>query len=237
MRPIDLGRVVGLGAQAVREYEGWGVLPPAARDAHGWRVYEERHVRALMAALAMRRGYGWGTMLAIMRLQNTGQQAAALARVDACHAELDRARADVTTVLTMLRAAASAGSAASGAAADGPGLRISAAADAVGAKTSALRFWEAQGLIAPDREPGSSYRRYRAKAMQQVRIVAALRRTGYDFPAIRLVLAEVTAGNVEVAITTAEARLSDLTGASRRCLEATAAFAAYLAVCSEAADS
>src|SRR5262245_59697876 len=46
LRTIDLARAAGLSPQQVRNYEQWGVLPPAERSPHGYRLYEARHLRA-----------------------------------------------------------------------------------------------------------------------------------------------------------------------------------------------
>ncbi|MYS78139.1 MerR family DNA-binding transcriptional regulator, partial [Streptomyces sp. SID5926] len=67
LRPVDLARAHGLSAQAVRNYEAAGILPPAARTASGYRVYTPLHARALAAFLALVAGHGHGTAAAVMR--------------------------------------------------------------------------------------------------------------------------------------------------------------------------
>ncbi len=53
MRTIDLARAVGLSAQQVRNYEEQGVLPPVARGESGYRLYTQRHLKALRTVRAM----------------------------------------------------------------------------------------------------------------------------------------------------------------------------------------
>src|SRR5688572_31749675 len=61
LRPVELGRAIGLSAQQVRRYERWGYLPPAERTTSGHRRYGPRHLHAILAVRAMQAGYGWFT--------------------------------------------------------------------------------------------------------------------------------------------------------------------------------
>src|SRR5436305_7726424 len=106
LRPVDLARAVGVSAQTVRQYEALGFVPPAKRSPTGHRVYSPRHLQALRTARAMADGYGWQPALHIMRLIHQGDPVAALAAIDARHAELHQGRHDIEQTLAALRAAA-----------------------------------------------------------------------------------------------------------------------------------
>jgi len=84
-RPVDLARRHGLSAQAVRNYEQAGVLPPAARTATGYRVYTDDHALALDAYVALLPGYGYRAAGEIMRSALRGDLPTALAVLDAAH--------------------------------------------------------------------------------------------------------------------------------------------------------
>jgi DNA-binding transcriptional MerR regulator len=58
----------------------------------------------------------------------------------------------------------------------------------LGVQASALRVWEAAGLLAPGREKGTSYRRYTAADIRDARIIRLLRQGGYLFDRIRPVV-------------------------------------------------
>ena len=73
LRPVDLARRHGLSTQAVRNYEDAGSLPPAARTAHGYRVYTPVHAAALRAFLALVPGHGHQTAALVMRAVNRGR--------------------------------------------------------------------------------------------------------------------------------------------------------------------
>jgi DNA-binding transcriptional MerR regulator len=185
----------------------------------------------MRVARALIDGYGWEPARRAMAAVHRGDTAAALAAVDASHGALDRERQQLGQLLHTLRAAARSTSARPGAP-TGP-VGIGEAARRAGVRASAVRFWEQQGLLQPARDRSSGYRRYDARQLRLLEVVALLRRAGYGFDALRPVVDELRAGQPERAVRVAEQRLDELTEASRRRLKATAALAAYL----DAADA
>ncbi|MFZ5815822.1 MAG: MerR family transcriptional regulator [Bacillota bacterium] len=232
LRPVELARSVGLSAQSIRKYERWGFLPPAERSPAGYRRYTARHLEALQTARAMIAGYGWMPALRIMREVHRGQPEAVPAMVDERHAELHRERKMLEETLTALRAVAGVqpepqpGKGPTGRRAL---LTVGEAARRAGVRPSAVRFWEAHGLLRPRRDPESGYRLYDEEEVRRLQIVTLLRKANYGREVIRAVLAQLTAGRLDEAVTAAEERLRDLSQASRRCMAATAALHAYLA--------
>ncbi|MFL5804147.1 MAG: MerR family transcriptional regulator [Roseiflexaceae bacterium] len=229
LRTIDLARAAGISTQMVRNYEQVGFLPPAERSPAGYRRYTARHLHALRAARAMIGGHGWQPARQILHAVHHGDLPAALALVDACHAELHQRRREIEATLGALRAVAAAlPEPVAARALPRPGLTIGAAARRVGVRVSALRFWEEQGLLQPERDPASGYRRYNDEQLRRLQVVALLRQGGYDFAAIHAVLDELAAGQPGRAIDAAERRLKELSAASQRCTEATTAFWEYV---------
>ena len=184
LRPVDLARLAGVSTQQIRNYEDAGVLPPAARTASGHRVLTDAHRRALLAYRALLKGYGPATATGIMRAVHDGDVPGALALVDAAHAALHEER-------VVLRAA---GEALRTLAREEPaplprsGLRIGEVAALLGVRTSALRVWEAAGLLSPGRERGTRYRVYAPADVRDARLVHILRRSHYPLDQIRTVL-------------------------------------------------
>ena len=82
LRPVDLAREHGLSAQALRNYEGEGILPRAGRTSSGYRIYTPLHARALGAFVALVPAHGHRTASDIMRAVNTGDVDAALTLLD-----------------------------------------------------------------------------------------------------------------------------------------------------------
>nr|WP_203604207.1 MerR family transcriptional regulator [Streptomyces coelicoflavus] len=231
LRTVDLARAAGLSTQQVRNYEDAGVLPPAGRTDAGYRVFGERHREALLAYRALQPGYGAVTATRVMRAVHAGDVAGALALVDAAHAALHEERVALRVAGEALEALAGRDTDAppprSG---DGPhGLRIGEVAALVGVRTSALRVWEAAGLLVPGREHGTGYRVYGPADVRDARVVRTLRRSHHLFEQIRPVLEDLRrAGSSEVLRTAVEARGRALTARTRSMLAGAGALHAYL---------
>ena len=243
LRTKDLARAVHVSLQQVRNYEASGFIPPVERSPSGYRRYTRRHLVALQTARQLIGGYGRQRAQQMMQAVHQGKLSVALALIDERHAELAGTRLQLEQTLAALSVlAAQMPSETHGRI--GERLRVGAAARLVGVRVSTLRFWEQQGLLQPIREKGSRYRLYDERQLRRLHIVALLRQANYDFAAIRTTLDELEAGRPQRAVAAVEQRRSKLAGMSWHCLEAMAAFYAYISefsdgqtVCSvEAAD-
>jgi DNA-binding transcriptional MerR regulator len=193
LRPIDLAREHGLSAQAVRKYEQAGILPPAERTEHGYRVYQPRHAQALRAFVALVPAHGHQSATAILRAVNAGELDTALALVDGGHLQLRRDRETLAAVEQALQELTAAEPA--------PGHReifIGRLARQLGVRPATLRKWERAGLLQPDRDPRTGYRVYTPDDVRDAHLAHQLRRGGYLLDRIAPLIAQVrTAGGVE----------------------------------------
>src|SRR5689334_490438 len=222
-RITDLARSAGLSVQQIRNYVREGVLPPAERAANGYRIFTDRHRDALATARILIDGHGWPTMVEILRaVHHDGDPAAALAHVDRSHAELDRERTHVRSMLHALD-----GELPERFRVDRP-LHIADAAAAAGARPSALRLWERRGLLTPGRERVTGYRTYDHTQLTRARLIVLLRRAGYPVAAVSEVIAAMVAGDPARTRTALASRLRELGETSVRRAGATAALVAYL---------
>ncbi|CAC08384.1 MULTISPECIES: MerR family transcriptional regulator [Streptomyces] len=230
LRTVDLARAVGLSTQQVRNYEDAGVLPPAGRTDAGYRVFGERHRDALLTYRALQPGYGAVTATRVMRAVHAGDVAGALALVDAAHAALHEERVALRAAGEALEALSGRDAAPPPRSGDGPhGLRIGEVAALVGVRTSALRVWEAAGLLVPGREHGTGYRVYGPADVRDARVVRTLRRSHHLFEQIRPVLEDLRRAGSGAALRAAvEARGRALTVRTRSMLAGAAALHAYL---------
>ena len=186
LRPVDLAREAGISAQLVRNYEAAGVLPPAERTESNYRRYEQEHLDALRTYRALAPGFGPETATGIMRAVHDGDVPLALRLIDASHADLHEQR--VTTDAASDALGAAAEEFLDQPASSGPALRVGELAGQLGIRTSALRVWEAAGLLTPTREPGTNYRRYVPVQIRDARIIHMLRQGRYSFDQIRPVI-------------------------------------------------
>jgi DNA-binding transcriptional MerR regulator len=186
LRPVDLARAAGVSTQQVRNLLDAGVLPPAPRTAARYRRFDERHRGALLAYHALAEGYGQRTARAIMRAVHAEDLALALSLVDAAHAGLHEERLALRATGEALEAVAAQAPAPSPPLRSG--LRIGEVAETIGVRSSALRVWEAAGLLSPRRERSTGYRSYGPADVRDARIIAVLRRARYPLDRIWPVL-------------------------------------------------
>ncbi|MFC7617342.1 MerR family transcriptional regulator [Actinokineospora soli] len=221
-RLADLARLAGVTPQQVRNYLDEGLLPPADRAPNGYRVLTDAHAAALTTTRALADGHGWARTRAIMTAVHSGQLPAALALVDAGHAELAHERAEIAQATRAFATVASAPPSA----ARGP-VRIGELARAIGVTTPVLRQWEARGLLSPGRDR-KGYRAYDAAEQRAAHLVAVLRRGAYAFPIIAAVLGALRAtGDPGRARAELERRDRDLDRQSLARLRGSAALLAY----------
>lgn len=78
-----------------------------------------------------------------------------------------------------------------------PVMAISAAAERVGASTTALRDWERNGLIAVRRDPRNGYRRYTSADVDRLRVIRTLLRARYSAMSILRMMTHLDRGGRE----------------------------------------
>ncbi|MFI6707553.1 MerR family transcriptional regulator [Nonomuraea sp. NPDC050478] len=224
LRPSDLAREHGLSAQAVRNYEDDGILPPAPRGDQGYRRYTPVHAQALRAFLALRPGFGHQGAAAILRAANAGDEEAVFRLLDQGHAEILRDRVTLDEVTAALTELAPAG--------DEPvrgAPSVGALARRLGIHPATLRKWEKAGILHAERDPVTGYRRYPPAAVRDAHLARQLRRGGYPLRQIAGAIANVREaggiGPLEEALSTWRSRLRRR---GRAMLDGTAELAAYL---------
>ena len=164
-----------MSAQAIRNYDDAGILPPTERSTTGYRRYTPVHAQALRAFLALRGGHGHQRATEIMRATNRGDIETVYRLIDAAHAALlaERdTRAEVSTALDTL-------SAATRIPLDGRPLTVSELAHRLGVHPATLRTWEKQGILRPVRKRATGYREYGPDCVRDAEIARQLRRGGY----------------------------------------------------------
>lgn len=223
LRPVDLARAAGVSTQQVRRYEALGVIPPAPRSPSGYRRYSTEHLDAMVTARLLVAGYGPETGVRVMWHLQAGRPERAFAMADRAHLTLHQTRRRTLETLNALRTVT-----------DRPdplatrrqlrgGIRIGDAAATVGVPVSTLRHWEEEGLLNPRRDRESRYRSYDTDQLRRVQVIALLRESKYGLPAIREVIEQLAAGDLDAAMLAAQRRLAEINAQSLQCARATAA--------------
>lgn len=186
LRPVDLARAAGISAQQVRNYADAGILPATPRSASGHRRFSARHRDALLTYRALMKGFGPRTAEDIMHAVHADDVAAALALVDAGHAALHEQRLSLRAAGEALEAIAKQSP--DTAPLPRSRMRIGEVAEHLGVRTSALRLWEAEGLLAPGRDTTTGFRYYEPTDIRDARMITMLRRSRYPLDQIRPIL-------------------------------------------------
>ncbi|MFI7005905.1 MerR family transcriptional regulator [Streptomyces sp. NPDC050145] len=191
LRTVDVARATGYSVQQVRDLERLGVLPPAARAENGYRGYTDAHVRALHVYRGLAVAVGPVEARRLLARLRTVPLEEAAAAVDVLHAGLARERDEVLAAERALELVEAevhrAGFDGEVGAVDS--MTIAELAQALGVRPSALRFWEEQGLVVPERVTSRRARRYGPAAIGAARVVVALRGAGHGIPAVRDIVA------------------------------------------------
>lgn len=228
-RPIDLAREHGISAQAVRNYESEGILPPADRTDAGYRVYTDRQVQALRTFLALIPGYGHGASGRIMAAVNRGDVDGALTIVDECHHQLREDRATLRSVSGALAHLAEAETGDNGVRRPVAQESIGTLARRLGITAATLRTWERVGILVPERDRATGYRIYTADDLRDASVAGLLRRGGYPLDHIAAVVVRIRqAGGTDQLVDSLDGWQRRLTDRGTAMLEAAGHLAAYL---------
>ncbi|MFI1912297.1 TioE family transcriptional regulator [Nocardia sp. NPDC020380] len=225
MRPIDLAREHGLSAQAIRNYDEAGILPPAERTETGYRRYTPLHAQALRTFLALRGGHGHQPAMEIMRATNSGEIDFAYRLIDAAHVALLAERDTRTKVAAALGTLSTA----TPPPLRGRPLTVGELARRLGMHPATLRTWETQGILHPERDRATGYREYGPDSVRDAEIARQLRRGGYLLPQVAEFLDSLReAGGADALTTFLDSWQNRLTARSRNLLAGAAQLDVYL---------
>ncbi|MFC0438339.1 MerR family transcriptional regulator [Kutzneria buriramensis] len=223
MRPVDLAREHGLSAQAIRNYDDAGILPPAERSPTGYRRYTPLHAQALRTFLALRGGHGHQPALEIMRAVNRGDVDSAYRLIDAAHVALLAERDTSTEVAAALDTLSTAPARFTGR------LSVGELARRLGLHPATLRTWEVEGILRPERDRATGYRRYGPDAVRDAEIARQLRRGGYRLSQVAQFLQSLReAGGADALTAFLHSWRDRLTARSRNLIAGSARLDGYL---------
>ncbi|WP_228000625.1 MerR family transcriptional regulator [Nocardia australiensis] len=227
MRPIDLAREHGLSAQAIRNYDDAGILPPTERSQTGYRRYTPLHAQALRAFLALRGGHGHQQAMGIMRATNCGDTESAYRLIDAAHVALLAERDNRTEVATALGALSTT----TPTAVHGRPLTVGELARRLGVHPATLRAWEAQGILHPERDRATGYREYGPDCVRDAEIARQLRQGGYPLSQVAQFIDSLRkTGGTDALTALLESWQDRLTTRSRNLLAGSAQLDTYFAM-------
>lgn len=224
-RTSQLAAATGYSVQQVRDLERLGVIPDAVRQHNGYRRFGAEHVAALHAYRLLAEAVNPVVARATMRDVQTLPRAEAVALIVDLHVTLARARTNSIAAIEALNSIVEE-QVIDAASTPADAMTITELGTAIGVRSSTLRFWEHEGLLAPERAPELNTRLYPLAEIRYARIVAALRAGGYRIPAVQAVMESLRSiGDADDARTALQTRLRTIAAQSEALLRA----GAYLA--------
>ncbi|GAA4238184.1 hypothetical protein GCM10022254_53070 [Actinomadura meridiana] len=176
----------GYSAQQIRDLEALGAIAAAGRARNGYRRFSTTHVRDLRAYRDLAYAVGPVEARQAMREIRSLPSDQAVALVCSFHVRLNHEREQALAARRALEAIRFEEST-DAEPVETDSMTITELSRALGVRASTLRFWEHEGLVAPERiaTRAGSARRYQLVAIREARITAALRAAGYRVPDVR----------------------------------------------------
>ncbi len=206
-KPVEIARELHISTSALRHYESWGVVPAPARAANGYRLYTREHLAYFRCIRAMFPGFGVPVTCDVLRFIQKKDIDAAFWLVNKQQAMLHHEKAAAEQTLAMLDSL------------ELPPLpnrklkermTIGEIADFTGSTPSAIRHWEKEGLIAPERDPDNGYRLYSPVDARKILLIRTLRGTVYFLKSMKEIVGELNNQSIDKAKRITEQAISSI---------------------------
>lgn len=195
-KPIEIARELHISTSALRHYESWGVVPAPDRAPNGYRLYTKVHLAYFRCLRAMFPAFGVGLTCQVLRLVQNGDVDTAFWLVNKEQANVHHEKTIADQTLELLQ---------------NPELPLAAnkklkthmsigeVAAFTGVQDSAIRHWEKEGLISPERDPENGYRIFTPIHVRQILLIRTLRRTVYFLENMKEIVHAVEHHSIEQA--------------------------------------
>jgi len=175
-KPIEIAKELRISTSALRHYESWGVVPSPERAKNGYRLYTNVHMAYFRCLRALIPGFGFKLTYDVLRHIQQGEMDQAFWLVNAEQANMHEEKRIADQTLALLQ---------------DPHLTsikdkkiknlmtIGEVAAITNVQPSAIRHWEKEGLLSPERDPENGYRLYTPVHVRQILLIGSLRRSVY----------------------------------------------------------
>ncbi|PTM53222.1 TioE family transcriptional regulator [Desmospora activa] len=195
-KPIEIARELHISTSALRHYESWGVVPAPARAKNGYRLYTSEHLAYFRCLRAMFPGFGVKLTCDVLRHIQNGEVDTAFWIVNKEQANLQQEKVVADQTLALLQ---------------DPSLpllknkkkknqlTIGEVSTLTDVPASAIRHWEKEGLLSPERDPENGYRLFTPVHIRQILLIRTLRRTVYFLESMKEIVQAVEHQSIEQA--------------------------------------
>lgn len=188
MKGIEIARKLKISTSALRHYEAWGLIPKVERAANGYRNYTKEHEAYFECIRAMYAGFGMNLVREVMPLIINGDILNALWLINKAQVNLHAEREVAQRTVDMLDLKEMANTLKYG---YKNSFTIGELAKEANVSTSAIRHWEKEGLIRPERDKDSGFRIYSPSDIRKVFIIRTVQRVAYSLDIVREVLSGI----------------------------------------------
>lgn len=188
MKGAEIARLCNVSTSTLKHYESWGLVPEVPRAENGYRQYTEVHAAYFTCIVKLNIGFGMKLVRKVMPMLIKGKTLEALWQINLAQSELQEQRRSAEQMVAML---------------DleeiewfdskqkkkGP-YTIGQVAKIANVTTSAIRHWEKEGLVVPDRHHENGYRIYSLTDIRRILIIRTVSQAAWSLDIVREVLSE-----------------------------------------------
>ncbi|WP_096439754.1 MerR family transcriptional regulator [Alteribacter populi] len=193
MKGIEIAKKLNISTSALRHYESWGLVPTVEREENGYRIYTNEHEAYFKCIRSLLPGFGMDLVKKVMPLIKNGKIVKALWLINKAQVDLYKEKETVQRTVEIL---------------DLKELMqiptyltknyftIGEVAREANVSASAIRHWEKEGLINPERHKESRFRIYSPSDIRRVLIIRTVQRVVYSLDIVREILSDLEKNNV-----------------------------------------
>ncbi|MCL7748789.1 MerR family transcriptional regulator [Halalkalibacter alkaliphilus] len=193
MKGIEIAKKLNISTSALRHYESWGLIPAVERAENGYRIYTNEHELYFKCIRSLLPGFGMDLVKKVMPLIKNGKIVKALWLINKAQVELYKEKETVKRTVDILDLKKLT---------EIPNYHnikyftIGEVAREANVSASAIRHWEKEGLINPERHKESGFRIYSPSDIRRVLIIRTVQRVVYSLDIVREVLSDLEKNNV-----------------------------------------
>ena len=195
MRGIDIAKKLNISTSALRHYESWGLVPKVERANNGYRIYTNEHEAYFQCIRALNAGFGMDLVKKIMPLIIEGHIQNALWLINKAQVDLYAERESIQKTIEILDSKELT-ELTDDSKYRGKHFTIGEVAKEANVSASAIRHWEKEGLLEPERHKESGFRIYSHSDIRRVFIIRTVQRVVYFLDIIREVLSDLDQNNI-----------------------------------------
>ncbi|MGE7770976.1 MerR family DNA-binding transcriptional regulator [Viridibacillus arvi] len=183
--PKQIANALNVSTTTLRRYEEQNLIPDVTRTESNHRIYTLIHLQAFTTIRTLLKGYEVTIVYEAMRMIKNENYKKSLWLINEQQFQIELEKQKVEEILTMIQNA------------DFTKynnrklkkcMSIGEAAEIAGVKTSAIRYWEQEGLVRSERNNENGYRMITIAELRKILVISSLRKTVYYIENIKQLL-------------------------------------------------